>query len=158
MVNIQTTNKLRSERLLKVFQNSVLAALAAGSVSVSLPNPSEAQVQCQCTQYVANRFGLRGFPNAGDWDNGFLQRNGFRQVAPRVGSVVVMERTFPGSNTSFGHVGIVESIDSRGRITVRGANQYVGSPLVREAGCSNVRSTQFGTSINGRRDISFWVR
>ncbi|MEI6428970.1 MAG: CHAP domain-containing protein [Pseudanabaena sp. ELA607] len=158
MVSVKTTNELRVDRFTKVFKAIVLSAVAAGSVSASLPSPSEAQTSCQCTQYVANRFALRGFPNAGDWDNGFLQRNGFRQVPPRVGSVVVMERNFPGSNTSFGHVGIVESIDSRGRITVRGANQYVGTPPVREAGCSNVRSTQFGTSVNGRSDISFWVR
>jgi surface antigen len=158
MVTVKTTNKLRVDRFTKPLKFSVLAALAAGGVSASLPSPSEAQTSCQCTQYVANRFGLRGFPHAGDWNNGFLQRNGFRQVAPTVGSVVVMERNFPGANTSFGHVGVVQSIDSRGRITVRGSNQYIGSPLTREAGCTNVRSTQFGTSVNGRRDVSFWVR
>ncbi len=158
MVSAKTTNDLRVNRFTKALKAVVLGALAAGSVSTSLPSSSEAQSTCQCTQYVANRFGLRGFPHAGDWNDGFLQRNRLRQVGPTVGSVVVMERSFPGSNTAYGHVGIVQSIDSRGRITVRGSNQYVGTPLVREAGCSNVRSTQFGTSVNGRRDISFWVR
>jgi surface antigen len=158
MVSTKTTNDLRVNRFTKGLQAIVLGALAAGSVATSLPSSSEAQITCQCTQYVANRFGLRGFPHAGDWDNGFLQRNRFRQVGPTVGSVVVMERSFPGSNTSFGHVGVVESIDRSGRIRVRGANQYMGTPLVREFGCNNVRSTPFGTSVNGRRDISFWVR
>jgi len=158
MINVETTKELRNAPLLKGFQALMLSALAVGSVSISLPSSSEAQTSCQCTQYVANRFGLRGFPHAGDWNNGFLQRNGFRQVAPTVGSVVVMERNFPGANTAYGHVGVVQSIDSRGRITVRGSNQYVGTALVREAGCSNVRSTQFGTPVNGRGDISFWVR
>jgi len=139
--------------------NSVLALTLTGvGMATSMPSPSEAAPFCQCTQYAANRFGLRGFPHAGDWNDGFLQRNGLRQVAARPGTIVVMERSFPGSNTRFGHVGIVESINSRGQITVRGSNQYVGTRLVTEAGCSNVRSTVFGTSINGRRDISFWAR
>jgi surface antigen len=120
---------------------------------------SEAAPTCQCTTYVANRNGLaRNFPHAGDWNDGYLQRNGYRQVAAQPGAIVVMERSFPGSNTAYGHVGIVQSVAGNGKITVRGANQYVGSSLVTEAGCSNVRSTGFGTSINGRRDISFWVK
>jgi surface antigen len=139
---------------------SGLLLLAPSVATFSLfAESSEAAPSCQCTTYVANRNGLtRNFPHAGEWNDGYLQRNGLRQVAARPGAIVVMERSFPGSNTAFGHVGIVESIDSRGRITVRGANQYVGSRLVVEANCSNVRSTQFGTSINGRRDISFWVK
>lgn len=135
-------------------------ALATGTIATSFSvAPALAQSACQCTTYVANSRGLtRDFPHAGDWDNGYLQRNGYRRVAPQVGAIVVMERSFPGANTSYGHVGIVAGIDGRGRITVRGANQYVGTPLVIEAGCSKVRNTQFGTSINGRSDISFWVR
>ena len=139
---------------------SGLIVLAPSVTSLSLvAQSSEAAPSCQCTTYVANRNGLaRNFPNAADWNDGYLQRNGFRQGAVRPGMTVVMERSFPGANGAFGHVGIVESIDSRGRITVRGANQSVGSRLVVEANCSNVRSTQFGTSINGRRDISFWAK
>jgi surface antigen len=117
-----------------------------------------AQQFCQCTTYVANRFGLSGYPHAGDWNDGFLQRNGFSQVPPQRGAVVVMERSFPGSDSNYGHVGIVENVRSDGRIEVRGANQSVGSNLFTEAGCSNVRVTAFGTPVNGRRDISFWVR
>ncbi|MEE3718173.1 CHAP domain-containing protein [Tumidithrix elongata RA019] len=149
---------MKPSKLLSVLASGVLVGAPMFASLGAMPSSSEASPSCQCTQYVANRFGLRGFPHAGDWNDGFLQRNGFRQVAPRVGTIVIMERSFPGSNTSFGHVGIVESIDGRGRITVRGANQYVGTRLVNEAGCSNARSTQFGTSINGRRDISFWAR
>jgi surface antigen len=96
------------DRFTTALKAIALSAVVVGSVSASLPSPSEAQTSCQCTQYVANRFSLRGFPNAGDWDNGFLRRNGFRQVSPRLGSVVVMERNFPRANTSFGHVGILE--------------------------------------------------
>lgn len=145
-------------KFLSVLAGGMFAVIPTFTSLVSMSSSSEAAPSCQCTQYAANRFGLSGFPHAGDWNDGFLQRNRLRQVGPTVGSIVVMERSFPGSNTSFGHVGIVESIDRSGRITVRGANQYVGSRLVTEANCSNVRSTQFGTSVNGRRDISFWVR
>jgi surface antigen len=135
---------------------TLIASTLTTSFSIA---PANAQRFCQCTDYVANRFGLtRNYPHAGDWDNGYLQNNRFRRVGVQPGAIVVMERSFPGANTAFGHVGVVESIDSRGRITVRGANQSVGSPLANEAGCSNVRSTGFGTSINGRGDISFWVR
>ena len=141
-----------------MFSGLLLLAPSVATLSL-LAESSEAAPSCQCTTYVANRNGLaRNFPNAGDWNDGYLQRNGLRQVAARPGAVVVMERSFPGSNTAFGHVGIVESIDSRGRITVRGANQSGGSRPVVEANCSNVRSTPFGTSINGRRDISFWAK
>lgn len=114
---------------------------------------------CQCTQYVRNRFALtNNFPHAKDWDNGYLTNNGFVKTTPKVGAVVVMETSFPGANTTYGHVGVVQSIDSSGRITVRGANQSVGTTQVTEFNCTNVRSTQFATSINGRGDISFWQK
>jgi len=136
----------------------LFVAPSLASLSV-FTQSSEAAPACQCTTYVANRNGLaRNFPHAGDWNDGYLQRNGYRQVAARSGAIVVMERSFPGSNTAFGHVGIIETVDRNGRISVRGSNQSVGSRPVTEAGCSNVRSTGFGTSINGRRDISFWAK
>ena len=118
--------------------------------------PVFAQRACQCTDYVANRFGLSGYPNAGDWNDGYLQRNGFVSVQPQPGAIAVMERTFPGSNPTYGHVGVVESI-SNGKVSLRGANQYVGSSLINEAGCSNVRITSFGANVNGN-PISFWMR
>ncbi|WP_017719553.1 CHAP domain-containing protein [Kamptonema formosum] len=143
----------------------LLGSLAAGSTlaAASFFTPKSAQAQsvksCQCTEYVANRFGLtRDFPNAGDWNDGYLQRNGFRQVGPQRGAIAVMERSFPGANTTYGHVGIVENVRPDGRIDLRGANQYVGGSLFTEAGCNNVRVTGFGTSVNGNRNVSFWVR
>lgn len=44
--------------------------------------PANAQRACQCTDYVASRFGISGYPNAGDWDNGYLQSRGFVRVKP----------------------------------------------------------------------------
>lgn len=138
---------------------SGLLLLAPSVATFSLfAQSSEAAPSCECTQYVANRNGLSKFPHAGDWNDGYLQRNGFKSVAARPGAIVVMERSFPGANTKFGHVGIVESVAKDGKITVRGSNQSMGSRIVTESNCSNVRSTGFGTSINGRRDISFWVK
>lgn len=129
------------------------AILAMGS------QPANAAPACQCTQYVANARGLtRNFPHAKDWNDGYLQRNGYRQIAnPQPGAIVVMETTFPGANTQFGHVGFVERVLAGNRIEVRGANQYVGGRIFTEANCSNVRVTAFGTSVTNR-PISFWVR
>jgi hypothetical protein len=110
---------------------------------------------CQCTQYVANRFGLQGYPNAKDWSGGYLQNNGFHKVDVQVGAIVVMQPSFPYVDQTYGHVGIVEQIDGND-ILVRGANQWVGTTPFSEHGCDNVRLTKFGP-IN-RGDISFWVR
>ncbi len=137
---------------------AICTSTVLATTTTFIPESVNAQAQCQCTNYVANRYGLRGFPNAGDWNDGFLQRNGFRQVGPQVGAVVVMEKSFPGADPNFGHVGIVESIAADGRISVRGANQYVGGSLFRESGCNNVRITGFGRSVHGRNDVTFWVR
>jgi surface antigen len=126
--------------------------------SVITSVPANAQSTCQCTTYTANRFNLsKDYPHAGDWDNGYLQRNGFVRVNPQPGAIAIMERSFSGANTTYGHVGVVESI-SNGRVNLRGANQSVGSNYFSEAGCGNVRITPFGASINGNPNISFWAR
>lgn len=131
----------------------------AGSVFIFNPQkPVQAASFCQCVQYLKNRFGLPSpSGNANQWNDGYLQRNGFRQVGPTVGSIVVFENTFPGVNSTYGHVGVVQSINSSGQVTVRGANQG-SSGLVTEYNCTNVNSLTFRTSINGRGDVSFWVR
>jgi len=134
---------------------TVIAGTLTTSFSVA---PANAQRVCQCTDYVANSLNLtRNYPNAGDWDNGYLDRNGFVRVSPRPGAIAVMERSFPGANTTYGHVGIIERVKPDGRIDLRGGHQTVGSSFFNEAGCSNVRITGFGTPVN-RPGISFWVR
>jgi surface antigen len=150
--------KIAKHKPLALLALTLVTAIAPLAANIVQKDAALAASFCQCTTYVANRFNLtRNFPHAGDWNDGYLQRNNFRQTTVRAGAIVVMERSFPGSDRRFGHVGIVESV-SNGRITVRGANQYVGSRLFTEANCSNVRTTAFGTSVNGRSDISFWVR
>jgi surface antigen len=134
-----------------------LSAIALMS-SVITSVPANAQSTCQCTTYTANRFNLsKDYPHAGDWDNGYLQRNNFVRVNPQPGAIAVMERSFSGANTTYGHVGVVESI-SNGRVNLRGANQNVGGNYFSESGCGNVRITQFASSINGNPNISFWAR
>lgn len=129
--------------------------------------PASAATWCWCTNYVANRFGLtQNFVDAGDWNNShsryggrsYLESNGYSQVNPQPGAIVVMERTFPGADSTYGHVGVAESIDANGRLTLRGANQTSGSLLTIEAGCNNVRSTLFATSVVGRTDVTFWMK
>jgi surface antigen len=136
-------------------------ALATFSTAIALSSsmlPATAQVACQCTNYTANRTGLPyNFPHAGDWNDGYLQRNGYTQVGPRAGAIAVMERHFPGADRTYGHVGFVESLNN-GQMVMRGANQSVGSNFFGESGCRNVRLTAFRTNVNNNSAISFWVR
>lgn len=147
-------------RQMNLLRSTLLAATLALPTLASLPitaRPAQAARWCWCTDYVANRFNLtRNYPHAGDWNDGYLQRNGLNQTGAEPGAIVVMERSFPGADSRYGHVGIVERVLPDGRIEVRGANQ--GSPVFTEANCNNVRVTTFGTSTRGRRDISFWKR
>ena len=136
--------------------------LSSIATIVTLPmfitTPAQASDYCQCTTYVANKFDLsKNYPHAGDWNDGYLQRNGFVQVGPEVGAVAVMERSFPGADTTYGHVGIVETLNN-GRMTMRGANQSVGTNYSDENNCYNVRLTAFGANVNGNSSISFWKR
>jgi surface antigen len=135
-----------------------VVTLSTAVVTGSLIKTQPANAAGWCTNYVANRFGIGGFPNAKDWNNGYLQRKGFRQVGAQPGALVVLENTFPGSDRTYGHVGILEKVLPDGRIELRGANQSVPSKQFAEAGCTNVSVTGFRTSINGRSDVSFWVR
>jgi surface antigen len=158
------TNK---ESTMKLFTSSskislaLLTAFAAAStvVTASFSNikPAVAAPFCQCPIYVNNRFQLQNVSgNAKDYGS-VLQRNGFTQVGPQPGAVVVMQTSFPGAHTTYGHIGVVERVNGNGTIAVRGANQG-NSGLFGEFNCGNVNVTNFGTSVNGRRDVSFWVR
>jgi surface antigen len=139
-------------------QFAAIATSTMSILSLAIQHPVYAQAACQCTTYVANKMGLpNNYPNAGDWNDGYLQRNGFTKVNPEPGAIAVMERNFPGSNSMYGHVGIVESIVN-GRVTLRGANQSVGGSYFNESGCNNVRLTSFGTNVNSTSAISFWKR
>jgi hypothetical protein len=150
-------NSLLSKSTVSLF---LLGALAIGgtltATSFLSPKPALAVEACQCVKYIANRYGISIPANAKDVGP-VLARNGFRQVSgPQVGAVVVMQPTFPGANTTYGHVGVVQSVQSGGKISVRGANQ-IGTKFT-EYNCNNVTVIGFAQSVTGRRDVAFWVR
>lgn len=141
---------------------ALLTAFAAASTvataTLSNTKPAVAAQFCQCPIYVNNRFQLRTPYVDSAKDYGYvLQNNGFTQVSPQPGAVVVMQPSFPQTHPKHGHIGVVERVNGDGTIAVRGTNQGRGG-LFGEFNCGNVNVTNFGTSVNGRRDVSFWVR
>jgi surface antigen len=149
---------------LRTTMNNLLSKFTAASLTLTLaglstftnPSASYANQFCQCVGYVKNVFGIRqAVGNAKDMVRS-LPRLGFRQVSdPQKGDVVVMSNSFPGADSTYGHVGFVDGINN-GRVSVRGANQ--GRAQFADAGCSNVSVVQFRTPISRRSDISFWRR
>ena len=145
----------------KLFRLAILTVtLTASNMPSFLVKPAQAASWCWCTDYVASRFGLPyDYPNANNWNDGYLQGNGFRQVPPQKGAVVVMEASYAPNQWNAGHVGIVENIvtvNGRTYLDVRGGNQ-VGKQF-QDANCSNVTTIRFGTPIDGRNDVSFWSK
>lgn len=129
----------------------------ASMIFLLSPKPSYAAGFCQCVEYVKNRFGITApVGNAKDMVN-TLPRFGFTRISePQAGAVVVMQPSFPGSDPTYGHVGIVEGVqyvNGQTKISVRSSNQ-IGSKFS-DANCSNVTVIGFGTAVNGRSDIAF---
>lgn len=142
---------------------SATSILTATSLVTTLTaKPAQAAQFCQCPIYVNNRFQLQPpYVWAAKDYGAVLARNGFSQIAsPQPGAVVVMQSSFPGADTTYGHIGVIETVDTNGKIKVRGTNQDAryGYSVGSEFNCNNVSVIGFGTSVNGRRDISFWVR
>lgn len=133
--------------------------LAITSISAfTTHSASYADQYCQCVGYVKNALGInQAMGNAKDMIYS-LPKHGFHQIStPTSGAVVVMQTSFPGADSTYGHVGFVDSFDANtGKIRVRGANQ--GGKTYHDAGCTNVAVVGFRTSVVNRRDISFWVR
>jgi len=139
-----------------------LAAAIPSSVALSqvFASPSEAASFCQCVGYVKNRFGITAaVGNAKDMIYS-LPNHGFTRVSnPQPGAVVIMQPSFRGSDPTYGHVGIVERTSVRNGstfLTVRGANQ--GGRWFEEFRCTNVAIVDFATPVNGRSDVSYWVK
>lgn len=131
----------------------------AGDRVIFSTRSQQAAAWCWCTQYVANRFGLSGYPDATRWDNGYLDSRGWKRSSePKGGYITVIEGKSFGT-PSQGHVGVVdkrESLDSkRWKITLKGANQP-GSTST-EYGCTNV-SRWVLTIPKGDSKVSYWKR
>lgn len=119
----------------------------------------KAAAWCWCTQYVGNRFGLSGYPDATRWDNGYLNSHGWKRSSePKNGYIMVIEGKSFGT-PSQGHVGVVdkrESLDSkRWKITLKSANQPGLAST--EYGCTNV-SRWVLTIPKGDSKVSYWKR
>jgi len=150
------------KKLLKASLISLPILISTIPVFALKVSPANANTFCQCTAYVSARLGNFPYPaHAGDWGASVLPKAGFSKISsPQAGAIVVMGRSFPGSNAQFGHVSIVEQVLTERSgvfIRVRGANQG-NSGNFAESGCSNVNVIRFGTSVTGRSDISFWVK
>jgi surface antigen len=144
--------------IMKRLFTSSLTAMTIGLTGSLTAAPANAAEFCQCVIYVKNRLGIS--VAMGDAKNMIysLPNQGFRQTPePVVGSVVVMQPSFPGSDGTYGHVGFVASVDGAGRIAVQGSNQGNGGNST-DANCNNVNVINFGTSVRGRSDVSFWVQ
>jgi surface antigen len=139
-----------------------LAAAVPSSVALSqiFASPSEAASTCECVGYVKNRFGITAaVGDAKDMIHS-LPRHGFTRVnSPQPGAVVIMQPTFRGAHPRYGHVGIVERTSVRSGstyLTVRGSNQ--GGRMFEEFRCTNVAIVDFATPVNGRSDVTYWVK
>jgi hypothetical protein len=162
----QSSNDIFSKLVLSRVTYVSLMALAVTFLPVKPAVAADSW--CWCTNYVAKKFQLSwDFKNANQWNDSFaqygnqsyLQKNGFREVAPQKGAIVVMESSFSPNQWNAGHVGIVENVvnvNGRTYLDVRGANQ--GTMQSADAGCSNVNVIRFGTAIDDRKDISFWSK
>jgi hypothetical protein len=95
---------------------TVLFGVAILPVSAgSGPSPLARYPECTCVGVVKNYLGITDA--VGDaWQVGsYLVSHGFVETSdPQRGDVMVMQNTFPGANSTFGHVGIVENISSSG--------------------------------------------
>jgi surface antigen len=152
-----------------VIRKPLLVALITTLLVITLPvvfalTPSVSVAQstrwCQCTDYVANRFGLSGYPNAGDWDNGYLAGKGFRQInSPQNGAIVVLNPNTAGA-FGVGHVGVVEQYTTTGnslKLNIRGTNQP-GATVPNEFGCNNVTIWSNSTNVINNPGVTYWVR
>jgi hypothetical protein len=115
---------------------------------------------CTCVEYVKAYFGItEAVGNAKDMGT-WLINHGFVQVSsPQVGDVAVMQPGFTGVTDPAGHVGIIASASLSGsqwKITLRGANQTVGSTQFSEFGCNNVRNTPWGAYSNTNTKIKYY--
>lgn len=134
-------------------------SLFAGNRTVFGSRSPQAAAWCWCTRYVANRFGLSGYPDATRWDNGYLTGKGWKRSSDPSGGYIMVIEGYSFGTPSQGHVGVIdkrESLDSkRWKITLRGANQP-GSTST-EYNCTNV--TKWVLTIpKGDSKVSYWKR
>ena len=150
--------------LLKKLGAAAMAGLTIAQITImSNVAPAQAAYSCQCVEYSKQAAGIPSSVAVGNAKDMIysLPGQGFIKVNPQVGTLVVMQTSFPGLSASgriYGHTGIVSAIRQSGGqtyITLRGANQ---GGTGTDGNCNNVNDLAFGTAVNGRSDITFWGR
>jgi hypothetical protein len=139
----------------------MLTIFLISAFSLYIPKEIRAESACSCTVYVYNKFNLSNdYPNAYLWNDGYLARNGYIQTTAKPGVIVVFEKEFPDVDHVKGHVGILKSITSAGKITLTSANNFIDShyPNYTDVGCSNVNDVPYVTLVTGRTDVSYWEK
>lgn len=126
--------KITPERILARVVPSSLASVKTNKPKVKLSTDGGNHFAYgYCTYYVASRRNIPWFGNAGTWLSG-AQAVGFATGdVPQVGAIIVT------SESRWGHVGIVESVNSDGTITISEMN-YSGWARV----SSRTISTSYG--------------
>lgn len=160
-----STSRVEIQASLPVYVTSTAGALGEPTDDSTDMTPSpEARkaakaTWCWCTNYLGNRFGLTGYPDAGRWDNGYLKSKGWSNSSePKQGYIAVFEANAYGMGT-YGHVAGIdkrESLDSKKwKLTLRGANQP-GSTFT-EYNCTDV--TKWVVTVKkGDANVSYWKK
>ena len=151
---------LKKPLLLFLITTVLIFILPVISVLTTSATVAQSTRWCQCTEYVASRFGLSGYPNAGDWDNGYLAGKGFRQINyPQNGAIVVLNPNTAGA-FGLGHIGIVEQYTTTTnslKLNIRGTNQP-GANVANEFGCNNVTIWSNNTNVANNSGVTYWIR
>lgn len=154
---------MKKQYLLKKLGTIVLVAFLFATFTSSMPvsAANAPATTCSCVQYIKNTYGItQPVGNAKDMGT-WLLAHGYKLVSnPVKGAIAVMQPTFPGANTTYGHVSFIESVTDQGtkwKITVRGA-QSVGGPVFTQASCSNIRITSWSAYLKTNTLIKYYVK
>jgi hypothetical protein len=113
-----------------------MLGFAAGSASLMLAGSSNpllvpsagASGWCECVFYVQRAWKItEDPPDAKEWVNGYLDRNGFQKVTvPKKWDIAVFTSAFGASIESPGHVALIAdwtTVTNGWKLTIRGAHQ-----------------------------------
>lgn len=130
-------------------------------LTITTPKLVSAESGCTCVQYIKNSFGITETTGNAYQMGTWLLNHGFAQISsPQVGALAVMQPSFPGANTTYGHVGIIVAVSDFGtqwQITLRGASQKVGGSLFSQYRCNNVRNTVWSKYSKTASGIKYYI-
>ena len=155
-------NSITQSKVIPNHLKTLLMSLGLAGVTLVAGSPVLAARNCQCVGYTANRSGINMPANAKDLGP-ILTRAGFTEFSmPQVNDIVIMGTNFPGSDTTFGHIGYVQGISVRSGktyITVRSANQLNQNDSrarFTQHNCANVTDIAFGAAVDNNSNIAFY--